>query len=188
MKRVREPWFDLQPALEPEKRVFIDETGTSTKMARLHGRAPRGERCRAPVPHGHWNTTTFVGALRLSGMTAPMTLDGAMNGIAFQAYVEQVLVPTLSPGDVVSMDNLPAHKPAGIRDAIERAGATLLFLPPYSPDFNPIEMAFSKIKAWLRNTAPRTVEHLWDAIAEAIDSMTPQEAHNFFTTAGYEPK
>ena len=121
-------------------------------------------------------------------MTAPMTLDGAMNGIAFQAYVAQVLVPTLSPGDVVVMDNLPAHKPAGIRDAIERAGATRLFLPPYSPDFNPIEMAFSKIKAGLSNTAPRTVEHLWDAIAKAIDSMTPQEAHNFFTTAGYEPK
>ena len=149
MKRGREQWFDLQPALEPEKLVFIDETGTSTKMARRHGRAPRGERCRAPAPHSHWHTTTFVGALRLSGMTAPMTLDGAMNGIAFQAYVDQVLVPTLSPGDVVSMDNLPAHKPAGIRDAIERAGATLLFLPPYSPDFNPIEMAFSKIKAWL---------------------------------------
>ena len=188
MKRGREQGFDLQSALEPEKLVFIDETGTSTKLARLHGRAPRGERCRAPVPHGHGHTTTFVGALRLSGMTAPMTLDGAMNGIAFQAYVEQVLVPTLSPGEVVSMDNLPAHKPAGIRDAIERAGATRLFLPPYSPDFNPIEMAFSNIKVWLRNTAPRTVEHLWDAIAEAIDSMTPQEAHNFFTAAGYEPK
>ena len=157
MKRVREQWFDLQPELDPEKLVFIDETGTSTKMARLRGRAPRGERCWSPVPHGHWKTTTFVGALRLSGMTAPMTLDGAMNGVAFQAYVEQVLVPTLSPGDVVIMDNLPAHKPTGIRDAIERAGAKLLFLPPYSPDFNPIEMAFLKIKAGLRNTAPRTV-------------------------------
>ena len=188
MKRGRECWFDLQPDLDPEKLVFIDETGTSTKMARLHGRAPRGERCRAPVPHGHWKTTTFVGALRLSGMTAPMTLDGAMNGVAFQAYVDQVLVPTLSPGDVVIMDNLPAHRPAGIRNAIERAGAKLLFLPPYSPDFNPIEMAFSKIKAWLRNAAPRTVELLWDAIAEAIDSITPQEAHNFFTATGYEPE
>ena len=121
-------------------------------------------------------------------MTAPMTLDGAMNGVAFQAWVDQVLVPTLSPGDVVIMDNLPAHKPVGIRDAIERAGAKLLFLPPYSPDFNPIEMAFSKIKAWLRNAAPRTVELLSDAIAEAIDNITSQEAHNFFAAAGYEPE
>ena len=122
MKRGREQWFDLQPALEPEQLVFIDETGTSTKMAWRHGRAPQGERCRAPVPHGHWKTTTFVGALKLSRMTAPMTLNGAMNDFAFQAYVAQVLAPTLSPGDVVLMDNFPTHKPAGIRDAIERAG------------------------------------------------------------------
>ena len=126
--------------------VFIDETGASTKMARRYGRAPRGERCRAPVPHGHWKTTTFVGALRLEGMTAPMVLDGAMHGAAFLAYVEQVLAPTLSPGDIVIMDNLPAHKPVAVRQAIEAAGAELRFLPPYSPDFNPIEMAFSKLK------------------------------------------
>lgn len=149
MKR-RQDWFDGQPDLDPARLVFIDETGLSTKMARLRGRAKRGERCRAGVPHGHWKTTTFTGALRLTGMTAPMVLDGAMNGVAFLAYVEQALVPTLSPGDVVIMDNLPAHKAAGVREAIEAAGAELRFLPPYSPDFNPIEMAFAKLKSVLR--------------------------------------
>lgn len=188
MKQRRERWFDLQPDLDPEKLVFIDETGASTKMARLYGRAPRGKRCRAPVPHGHWKTTTFVGALRLSGMTAPMTLDGAMDGAAFQAWVDQLLVPTLLPDDIVIMDNLPAHKRAGIRESIERVGAKLLFLPPYSPDFNPIEMAFSKLKAWLKNAAPRKIEQLWDEIAKAIDDITPQQARNFFTAAGYEPE
>jgi transposase len=168
--------------------VFIDECGTSTKMARLYGRAARGERCRAPIPHGHWKTTTFVGALRLSGVTAPMTLDGAMTGAAFLAYVEQVLVPTLRPGDVVVMDNLPAHKPPAIRQAIERAGAELRFLPPYSPDFNPIEMAFSKIKALLKKAAARTVIDLWDAIRDAIDAVTPADCTGFFTAAGYEPE
>ena len=124
-------------------------------MARLRGRALCGERCRAGVPHGHWKTTAFTGALRLSGMTAPFVYDGAMNGAVFCAYVEQVLVPTLTPGDVVIMDNLPAHKAAGVRDAIEQAGVTLLFLPPYSPDFNPIENAFSKLKAMQPSGAGR---------------------------------
>jgi transposase len=157
-------------------------------MARAYGRALRGERCRAPVPHGHWKTTTFVGALRLSGMTAPMTLDGAMNGPAFLAYVEQVLAPTLRPGDIVIMDNLPAHKPTAIREAIEAAGAELRFLPPYSPDFNPIELAFSKIKALLKKAAARTLEHLWTAIRDAIDAVTPEDCQSFFTASGYEPK
>jgi len=156
-------------------------------MARRYGRAIRGERCRAPVPHGHWKTTTFVGALRLSGITAPMTLDGAMNGAAFLAYVEQVLVPSLKPGDIVVMDNLPAHKPPAIREAIEHAGAELRFLPPYSPDFNPIEMAFSKIKALLKKAAARTVTALWDAIRDAINAVTPNDCRGFFTAAGYEP-
>lgn len=156
MRRRREAWFDGQPDLEPDRLVFIDETGASTKMARLRGRAVRGERCRSPIPHGHWKTTTFVGALRLGGMTAPMTLNGAMNGPAFTAYVEQVLAPTLRAGDIVVMDNLPAHKPVAVRQAIERAGAELRFLPPYSPDFNPIEMALAKIKALLREAAERT--------------------------------
>ena len=153
--------------------VFIDKTGASTKMTRRYGRAPRGERCRAPVPHGHWKTTTFVGALRLEGMTAPMVLDGAMHGAAFLAYVEQVLVPTLIPGDIVIMDNLPAHKSAAGRHAIEAAGAELRFLPPYSPDFNPIEMAFSKLKAFLNKTAARTVDDLWQAIAKGIRHIHP---------------
>ena len=127
-------WWELQPELDPERLVFIDETGASTKMARLYGRSPRGQRCRAPVPHGHWETTTFTGALRLQGLTAPMLLDGPMNAAAFLAYVEQVLVPTLNAGDIVVMDNLPAHKPTGVRRAIEATGALLLYLPPYSPD------------------------------------------------------
>jgi transposase len=179
-------WFEEQPDLEPERLVFIDETGASTKMARRYGRSLRGGRCRAPVPHGHWKTTTFVGALRLEGMTAPMVLDGAMHGAAFLAYVEQVLAPTLSPGDIVVMDNLPAHKPVAIRHVIEAVGAELRFLPPYSPDFNPIEMAFSKLKAVLKKTAARSIDDLWDAIAKGIDTFTPQECENYFAAAGYD--
>jgi transposase len=168
--------------------VFIDETGASTKMARSRGRAKRGQRCRAPVPHGHWKTTTFTGALRLNGLTAPMVLDGPMNGDAFLAYVEQVLAPTLQPEDVVVMDNLPAHRRAGVRDAIEAAGARLRFLPPYSPDFNPIENAFAKLKAILRKVAARTIDDLWSAIGNALPLFSPQECANYFTTAGYEPE
>ena len=157
-------------------------------MARKYGRAPRGERCRAPVPHGHWKTTTFVGGLTLDGVVAPMTIDGAMNGATFLAYVEQVLAPTLVPGDAVILDHLPAHKPTAIREAIEAAGASMLFLPPYSPDFNPIELAFSKIKALLRKTSARTVHRLWDAIRDAIDAITTKDARSFFTACGYEPE
>lgn len=157
-------------------------------MARMYGRAPKGERCRAAVPHGHWKTTTFVGALRLSGVTAPMTLDGAMNGAAFLAYVEQALLPTLRPGDIVVMDNLPAHKPPAVREAIERAGAELRFLPSYSPDFNPIELAFSKIKGLLKKAAARTLPDLWDAIRDAIDAISTNDCRSFFTATGYEPE
>ena len=188
MARRRRAWLEAQPGLDPERLVFIDETGASTKMARRYGRAPRGARCRAPVPHGHWKTTTFVGALRLEGMSAPMVLDGAMHAAAFLAYVEQVLAPTLKPGDIVVMDNLPAHKPAAVRRAIEKVGAELRFLPPYSPDFNPIEMAFSKFKAILKRIAARTVDGLWHAIAQAVDIFTPGECRNFFTAAGYQPE
>lgn len=156
-------------------------------MARLRGRAKRGERCRAAIPHGHWKTTTFTAGLRLTGMTAPMVLDGAMNGPAFLAYVEQVLAPTLTPGDIVVMDNLPAHKSAGVRAAIEAAGASLRHLPPYSPDFNPIEQAFSKFKAILRKAAARTIPDLWTAIDEAIPQFKPRECANYFEAAGYEP-
>ena len=157
-------------------------------MTRLYGRAPRGERCRAPIPHGHWKTTTFVGGLTLDGIVAPMTVDGAMTGIGFLAYVEQVLAPILAPGDIVILDNLPAHKPVAIREAIEAAGAEMVFLPPYSPDFNPIEMAFSKIKALLKKAAARSVLTLWDAIREAIDAVTPNDARSYFTACGYEPE
>ena len=166
--------------------MFIDETWASTKMARTHGRAPRGERLRSPIPHGHWKTTTFVAALRTSGMVAPMVLDGPINGIAFQAYVDQVLVPELEPGDIVVMDNLGSHKGAGIRAAIEAAGASLLYLPPYSPDFNPIENAFAKLKAMLRKAAERTVDGLWNAIGRIIDTVTAKECTNYFAAAGYD--
>ena len=167
--------------------MFIDETGATTKMVRLRGRAPRGERCIAAIPHGHWKTTTFTAGLRTSGLVAPMVIDGPMDGAAFLAYVEQVLVKDLTPGDIVIMDNLPAHKVAGVRRAIEAAGARLLYLPPYSPDFNPIEMAFSKLKAILRKAAARTVDALWAAIADALDAFTPSECANYFAAAGYDP-
>jgi transposase len=182
----RQAWFEAQLDLDPAKLVFIDETNLSTKMARRYGRAPRGERCRSGVPHGHWKTTTFTGALRLTGMTAPMVLDGPMNGVAFRAYVSQVLVPTLSPGDIVVMDNLPAHKAEGVRAAIGAAGASLRFLPPYSPDFNPIEMAFSKLKALMRAKAERTVEALWQAVGTLVPLFLPTECANYFKAAGYD--
>ena len=156
-------------------------------MARLRGRAPKGDRLRASIPHGHWKTTTFIGGLRLTGMVAPMVLDGPINGVWFQAYVDQVLVPTLSPGDIVIMDNLGSHKRPGIRAAIEGAGARLIYLPPYSPDFNPIENAFSKLKAHLRKAAERTVEGLRNRIGASLPSFTPQECANFFAAAGYDP-
>lgn len=157
-------------------------------MARTHGRAPKGERCRAPVPHGHWKTTTFVGALTLGGMTAPWVIDGAMDGEMFLLWVQTQLVPVLQPGDVVILDNLPAHKPTAIRDAIEAAGAVLSFLPPYSPDFNPIELAFSKLKSWLRSQAARTKEALDDAIAAGIERITQADCRSFFAATGYEPE
>jgi len=156
-------------------------------MARRRGRAPRGERLRAGIPYGHWKTTTFVAGLRLTGMMAPMVLDGPINRIAFQAYVEQVLVPELSPGDIVVMDNLSSHKGPAVRQVIEAAGARLLYLPPYSPDFNPIENAFAKLKALLRKAAEPTVGGLWDAIGHSIDLFTPHECANYFAAAGYEP-
>ncbi len=187
MSARREAWFELQPELDPTKLVFLDETGATTKMARLRGRSPCGARCRAAVPHGHWKTTTLVAGLRLDGLTAPMVIDGAMNGEAFTAYAETFLAPTLAPGDIVIMDNLPAHKVGGARAAIERAGAKLLFLPPYSPDFNPIEQVFAKIKPLLRKAAARTVGTLQAAIAAALDAFTPGECANYFTNSGYEP-
>jgi transposase len=181
----RKAWFDAQPDLDPEKLVFIDETGATTKMARLYGCAPKGQRCVAAIPHGHWMTTTFVAGLRIGSLSAPMLLDGPMDGDAFLAYVEQVLVPELSPGEIVIMDNLPSHKVHGVREAIEAAGAELRYLPPYSPDFNPIEMGFSKLKAILRAAVARTLDGLWQAVADALHRFTPTECRNYFAAAGY---
>jgi len=167
--------------------VFIDETWASTNMARTHGRAPQGKRLRAGAPHGHWKTTTFVAGIRTTGLVAPFVLDGPINRDAFEVYVAKVLVPDLRPGDVVIMDNLSSHKGPGVRKAIESAGARLLYLPPYSPDFNPIEKAFSKLKALLRKAAERTVEGLWTAIGRLLDAFTPSECANYFVACGYDP-
>lgn len=185
MKR-REDWFEGQLDLDPEKLVFIDETWAATNMARQHGRCRRGERLRVGVPHGHWKTTTFVGALTLRGFIAPWVLDGAINRTAFETYVAKVLVPDLRPGDVVIMDNLSSHKGPRVREMIDAVGAKLLYLPPYSPDFNPIENAFSKLKALLRKAAERTVSGLWSAIGRLIDLFPPAECANYFKAAGYD--
>ena len=176
---------EQQPKLTPSRLVFIDETSVKTNMTRRYGRAKCGHRLVDAVPHGHWKTTTFVGALRCDGLTAPLTIDGAINGDLFLAYVEQVLVPTLKPGDVVIMDNLRVHKMAGVREAIEAAGAKLLFIPPYSPDLNPIELAFSKLKALLRAKAIRTIDALWNALGGLCDSFSPSECANYFRHDGY---
>ena len=167
--------------------MFIDETWAKTNMARTHGRAPRGKRLRMGFPHGHWKTTTVVAGLTTRGMIAPFVLSGPINRDAFEAYVEKVLVPELRPGDIVIMDNLSSHKSPKTRALIEAAGASLLFLPPYSPDFNPIENAFAKLKALLRKAAERTVEALWDAIGRPMDAFTPTECANYFSACGYDP-
>ncbi len=166
--------------------MFIDETWASTNMARTHGRAPRGERLRVGIPHGHWKTTTFVAGLRQNGIVAPFVLDGPINRSAFETYVTRVLVPELRPGDFVIMDNLSSHKGPRVRELIEAAGASLLYLPPYSPDFNPIENAFAKLKALLRKAAERTVGALWDRIGTVLDAFTSDECANYFSAAGYD--
>lgn len=167
--------------------MFIDETWAKTNMARTHGRCPRGQRLRMGAPHGHWKTTTFTAGLTSRGMIAPFVLSGPINGQAFEAYTEQVLVPELRSGDIVIMDNLASHKGPRIRALIEAAGAELRFLPPYSPDFNPIENAFAKLKAMLRKAAERTVDGLWTTIGRIIDTFTPNECANYFSACGYDP-
>ena len=157
-------------------------------MARTHGRCRKGERLRMGFPHGHRKTTTLLAGLRMSGMVAPMVLDGPVNGEWFEAYVAQVLVPELKPGDIVVMDNLSRHKRVAVRERIEAAGASLPFLPPYSPDFNSIEKAFAKLKALLRKAAERTVAGLWDLIGKLIDLFTPRECANYFSSCGYDPE
>lgn len=186
MKAARQAWFENQPDLDPQRLVFLDECGTNTRMARLYGRSKRGERCRAAIPHGHWKTTTLVAGLSTGGIVAPMVMDGAMDGEMFSAYIKTLLAPCLTTGDIVIMDNLPAHKVASARQAIEAAGATVLFLPAYSPDFNPIEKAIAQIKAFLKKTAARTKPDLDHAIAHAIERVTPQNARNYFATCGYQ--
>jgi transposase len=171
--------------MNPAQLVFIDETWATTNMTRLRGRCQRGKRLVAAVPHGHWRTSTFVAGLRTTGLSAPLVLDGAMNGDAFRAYVEQILAPTLAPGDIVIMDNLGSHKVAGVREAIEARGASLLYLPPYSPDLNPIEQSFAKFKALIRKAALRSRDALWNAIGQFLGRFTPQECTNYFANAGY---
>lgn len=178
-------WRQRQPGLKPEQLVFIDETWATTNMTRTRGWAVRGQRLKASVPYGHWKTSTFVAALRNEGIDAPCVIDGAINGALFRAYVEQFLAPTLKPGDIVILDNLPSHKVAGVPEAVTARGAELLFLPSYSPDLNPIEQAFAKLKALLRKAAERSVEGLWDRIGKELDSFTAKECQNFFRHDGY---
>jgi transposase len=183
--QARERWKAGQAGLDPKKLVFVDETGTNTKMVRAYGRCPRGQRLIGRQPFGHWKTTPFTAGLRCDGITAPWVLDGAMNREAFLVYIDKVLGPTPKPGDIVVMDNLPAHKGEVVRSRIETTGAKLLLLPPYSPDLNPIELAFSKLKTLLRKAAERTMGALWDRIGQVLQAFTPQECANYFRHDGY---
>ena len=185
MAAARRQWRQDQPLFDAAKLVFLDETGTATDMARLRGRGPRAKRVVGKVPYGHWKTTTFVAALRNDAITAPFVIDRPMNGAIFRAYVEQCLAPTLTPGDIVVMDNLSAHKVEGVRQAIEATGAMLLYLPPYSPDLNPIEQVFAKLKALLRKAAERSIPALWDRIGELLGHFSPAECANCLRNAGY---
>src|SRR3954468_7706196 len=181
----RAAWRQNQAGLRPGRLIFLDETSVKTNMVRTHGWAPIGERLVASVPHGHRKTSSFIGCLSEDGMIAPYVLDGAVNAELFVAYVEQVLVPTLQLNDIVMMDNLPVHKVPAVRKAIEAAGAQLLFLPPYSPDLNPIEMVFAKMKAVLRREAIRSVDALWRALGSIANAITPTECANYIRHCGY---
>jgi transposase len=185
VKQERTEWKENQLALDGTRLVLLDETGANTHMTRTRGRSPRGERCRAWVPGGHWKTTTFLAALRVDGITAPMVLDGPMHKEAFLAYVREFLAPTLRPGDIVLADNLSSHKNEKVREEIEARGATILYLPPYSPDLNPIEMVVSKLKAMLRKAARRTSDALWNEIGYLLDTFSPYECAHYFKHAGY---
>jgi len=171
--------------MDPAAFVFLDETSATTNMLRRYGWAPQGERLLDAAPHGHWRTTTFVAGLRSTGLIAPLVLDGPMTGAAFRAYVEQMLAPGLCAGDVVVMDNLAAHKVAGVEDAIVAVGAGILYLPPYSPDLNPIEQLFAKLKALLRKAAARTRDALCDTIGHSLDAFSPHECRNYLANSGY---
>jgi transposase len=178
-------WKKYQGRLDPRRLVFIDETWAKTNMTRTHGRAPRGERLIAKVPHGKWRTLTFLAALRHDRIDAPCVLDGPINGESFLAYVRQFLLPTLTPGDVVIMDNLGSHKSQAVRQAIRSVGAKLIFLPPYSPDLNPIEQVFAKLKTLLRKANERTVDATWMRIGSLLDAFSPNECANYFVNSGY---
>lgn len=182
----RQEWRDGQVALDAPRLVFMDETWAKTNMTRSHGRCKRGERLQMGFPHGHRNTTTFIAGLTTRGMIAPFVLSGAINRAAFETYVEKVLVPELRPGDIVIMDNLSSHKGPRTRALIEAAGAKLMFLPPYSPDLNPIENAFAKLKALLNKAAERTFDSLWKTIGRLSETFQPQECRNYFRTCGYD--
>ena len=177
--------MEALPKMNVEKLVFIDETWTSTNMTRRCGRAPRGKRCIGSVPHGHWKTTTFVGALRHRQLSAPMVTGEPMDGEMFLAYVREFLCPTLLPGDIVILDNLSSHEVTGVAEAISTRAATVLYLPPYSPDLNPIERLFSKLKAMLRKAAKRSIDALWKEIGELLDAVSAAECENFFAPCGY---
>ena len=181
----RTQWFAQQTGFDPSRLVFIDETWVKTNMTRPRGRAPRGERLLDKVPHGHWKTTTFLAALRCTGLTAPLVIDGGINGPLFLAWVKQELVPTLNEGDIVVMDNLSSHKVPGVREAIAAAGARVLFLPPYSPDLNPIETVFSKFKWIIRSMKERSVDALWKACAYVCDLFHEDECRRHFRHCGY---
>ncbi len=183
--RRRQRWRSWQASLDPTRLVFIDETWIETNMAPLYGWGPRGKRLRGFAPHGHWRTLTFLGALRHDRLAAPCVFDGLINGQCFRAYVEQQLVPVLEPGDIVIMDNLGSHKSAAVRQMIRAAGARAWCLPPYSPDLNPIEQAFAKIKHWMRVAQKRTVEETWQHLGSLVSSIQPSECSNYFVNAGY---
>jgi transposase len=183
--RRRQRWRSLQDRLDPNRLVFIDETWIKTSMAPLRGWGSKGERLRGFAPHGHWRTLTFLGALRSDQLTAPCVFDGPINGESFRAYVEQQLVKVLKPGDIVVMDNLGSHKSPTVRQMIRKAGARLWYLPPYSPDLNPIEQVFAKIKHWMRIAQKRTIDDACDHIGHIVRSVLPGECSNYFVNAGY---
>jgi putative transposase len=183
--RRRAQWTKYRERIDPSRLVFIDETWTKTNMVPLRGWAPRGQRIRAKVPHGRWQTMTFLAALRHDRITAPWFIDEPINGATFQLYLEKVLVPTLQPGDIVIMDNLGSHKSKAVRHAIRAAGARLFYLPKYSPDLNPIEQFFAKLKHWLRKAAQRTTEAVYNAVAPILNTVSPAECANYFANAGY---
>jgi len=183
--RRRRRWKAWQGRFDPRRLVFIDETWIKTNMAPLRGWGMKGERLRGFAPHGHWRTMTFIAALRCDRLTAPCVFDGPINGASFLAYVEQQLARTLKPGDIVVMDNLGSHKSKAVRAAINAAGARLWFLPPYSPDLNPIEQAFAKIKHWMRMAQKRNMEDTWRYVGHLVGTFTHRECRNYFKNAGY---